>query len=111
MTPFSYSNQQHAENCDCSVCWSKAEMAKPDPCPSTPCDQCRPASARPVRTLKMGFVAGAWIPLLSQWEITPAFTCEKHTPSDRPPKYWSVVANIGKPVPFVLLHEPFQLVG
>ena len=111
MTPFSYSNQQHAENCDCSVCWSKTEMAKPDPCPSTPCDQCRPASARPVRTLKMRLVAGAWTPLLSQWEITPAFICAKHTPSDRPPKYWSVVENIGKPVPFVPLHEPFELTG
>ncbi|MFG0720853.1 DUF5447 family protein, partial [Pseudomonas sp. GLN_6] len=64
MTPFSYSNQQHAENCDCSVCWSKAEMAKPDPYPSTPCDQCRHASARAVRTLKMRLVAGAWTPLL-----------------------------------------------
>lgn len=51
--PNSYQPAQHAENCDCSVCWSKAEMAKPVPCPSTPCDQCRPASARPVRTLKM----------------------------------------------------------
>jgi hypothetical protein len=111
MTPFSYSNQQHAENCDCSVCWSKAEMAKPDPCPSTPCDQCRPAFAQPVRTLKMRLVAGAWMPLLSQWQITPAFTCAKHMPSDQPPKYWSVVENIGKPVPYVPLHEPFQLVG
>ncbi|MDX1296935.1 MAG: DUF5447 family protein, partial [Pseudomonas sp.] len=55
-------------------------MAKPAPCPSTPCDQCRRASARPVRTLKMGLVAGVWTPLLSQWQITPAFTCAKHMP-------------------------------
>lgn len=111
MTLFSYSNQPHAENCACSVCWSQAEMAKPAPCLSTPCDQCRPASARPVRILKVGLVAGVWTPLLSQWEITPAFICAKHTPSDRPPRYWSVVENIGKPVPFVPLHEPFELTG
>ena len=111
MTPSSYSNQPHALNCDCSVCWSKAEMAKPDPCPSTHCDQCHPASARPVRTLKMRLVAGVWMPL--KWEplITPALYCAKHKPSDRPPKYWSVVENIGKPVPFVPLHEPFELTG
>jgi len=111
MTPYSYSNQQHAENCDCSVCWSKAEMAKPDPCPSTPCDQCRRASAQRTRITAIRCIGGVWKVTQAEWQITPAFTCAKHTPSDRPPKYWSVVENIGKPVPFVPLHEPFELVG
>jgi len=59
----------------------------------------------------MALIDGIWTPLNFLWEITPASICAKHTPSDQPPKYWSVVANIGKPVPFVPLHEPFELVG
>ena len=111
MTLSSYSNQPHAENCACSVCWSKAEMAKPWPCPSTPCDQCRPASVVPTRILKMGLVAGVGKPLLSEWSITPAFTCAKHTPPDRPPKYWSVVQDSGKPAPYVPRWDLFELEG
>jgi len=111
MTPAKYTNQPHAPDCSCSVCWSKAEMAKPDPCPSTPCDQCRPASVQLGKIRTMALIDGIWTPLDFQWVITPAFICAKHTPSDRPAKYWSVVENTGKPVPFVPLHEPFQLVG
>ncbi len=106
-----YNRPKHAENCDCSVCWSKAEMAKPTTGQSKPCDQCRPASASQVRITQLRLIGGVWKVQQAEWQITPAFTCEKHTPSDRPPKYWSVVANIGKPVPFVPLHEPFQMVG
>ena len=101
----------HAQDCDCSVCWSRREMAKPGPSRSTPCDQCRPASARPIRTLQMGRVGGIWKPLASEWTVEPAFICEKHTPPDRPAKWWSVVLDTGRPTPFVPIHEPFELVG
>lgn len=106
-----YNRLPHPEHCACSVCWSRREMAKPDPSRSIPCALCRPASARPIRTLKMGCVGGTWKPLFSEWEMTPAFICEKHTPPSRPPKYWSVVLDTGKPTPFVPIHEPFELEG
>ena len=106
-----YSRLPHAADCACSVCWSLLQMAKPAPCPSTPCDQCRRASAVPIRILKMGLVAGVWKPLLSEWAITPAFTCAKHTPSDRPPKYWSVWQDSGKPTPFVPRWDLFEREG
>ncbi|MHA6494717.1 lysogeny maintenance protein PflM [Pseudomonas borbori] len=114
MTPFNYSKQPHPENCDCSVCWVKAELAKPSSPRSARCDQCRPASVQRGRILSMGLVNGVWTPL--KWEpvITPAYHCAKHTPSDRPPKpprYWVEVASIGKPVPYVPLREPFELTG
>ncbi|QLC73843.1 DUF5447 family protein [Pseudomonas sp. LPB0260] len=99
MNQSSYSHKPHAENCACSVCWSKAEMARSDPCPSTPCALCRRASALPIRVIKMGFVAGAWKVLLSDWAVTPAFICEKHTPPLQPPKYWRVVQDSGAPIP------------
>ncbi|MDL2176634.1 DUF5447 family protein [Stutzerimonas sp. FeSN7] len=106
-----YLRLPHAPNCDCSVCWSGREVAKPDPSRSTPCALCRPASARPIRTLQMGCVGGTWKPLLSDWTVEPAFICEKHTPPDRPAKWWSVIYDPGKPTPFVPIHEPFELVG
>ncbi len=88
--PTSYQRLPHAQDCDCSVCWSRREMAKPARSQSIPCAQCRPASARPIRTLQMGRVGGAWKPLVSEWTVEPAFICEKHTPPDRPAKWWSV---------------------
>ncbi|MDT3709022.1 MAG: DUF5447 family protein [Pseudomonadaceae bacterium] len=88
--PASYQRLPHARDCDCSVCWSRREMAKPAPSRSTPCAQCRPAYARPIRTLQMGCVGGTWKPLLSDWKVEPAFICEKHMPPDRPAKWWSV---------------------
>ena len=106
-----YNRPKHAENCDCSVCWSQLQMASLTVSQSAPCDQCRRASAQRTQITGMRFVAGVWKVTQAEWQITPAFTCAKHTPSDRPPKYWSVVENIGKPVPFVPLHEPFELVG
>ncbi len=88
--PASYQRLPHAQDCDCSVCWSRREMAKPAPSRSTPCALCRPAYARPIRTLQMGCVGGTWKPLLSEWTVEPAFICEKHTPPERPAKWWSV---------------------
>ena len=93
-----YNSPQHAENCDCSVCWCKAEMAKPAPCPSTPCDQCRPVS------VSRDALTGRWL-------LKPAFTCAKHTPADRPQKWWFVIHDSGKPTPFVPIFEPFELEG
>ncbi|WP_313486413.1 MULTISPECIES: lysogeny maintenance protein PflM [Stutzerimonas stutzeri subgroup] len=88
--PASYQRLPHAQDCDCSVCWSRRKMAKPDSSRSTQCAQCRPAYARPIRTLQMACVGGTWKPLLSEWKVEPAFICEKHTPPDRPAKWWSV---------------------
>jgi len=59
----------------------------------------------------MGRVGGIWKPLLSEWKVEPAFICEKHTRPDRPPKYWSVVLDTGRPTPYVPIHDPFELVG
>ncbi|HCG38760.1 MAG TPA: hypothetical protein DEW09_06710 [Pseudomonas sp.] len=109
--PTSYLRLPHAPDCDCSVCWSGREVANPAPSPFTRCAQCRPAYARPIRTLKMGCVGGTWKPLLSEWKVEPAFICEKHTPPDRPAKWWSVIYDSGKPTPYVPIHEPFELVG
>lgn len=106
-----YQRIPHAPDCDCSVCWSQREMAKPAPSRSTPCAQCRPASAVPIRTLQMARVGGIWKPLLSEWKVDPAFICEKHARPDRPPKYWSVVLDTGRPTHYVPIHEPFELVG
>ncbi|NHW02559.1 lysogeny maintenance protein PflM [Stutzerimonas degradans] len=109
--PASYQRLPHAQDCDCSVCWSRREMARPAPFQSTPCARCRPAYAQPIRTLQMGCIGGVWKPLRSEWTVEPAFICEKHTPPDRPAKWWSVVPDTGKPTPYVPIHEPFELVG
>ncbi|WAJ40054.1 DUF5447 family protein [Pseudomonas sp. GOM7] len=63
---------------------------------STPCTECRPAQ---------------WSQVNGRTHVTPAYTCAKHTPPSRPPKFWSVVSDTGKPTPFVPLREPFELVG
>src|SRR5690606_620903 len=94
--PTSYLRLPHASDCDCSVCWSKAAMAQPALSRSTPCDQCRPAS---------------YLLVDGRWQVTPRSNCAKHTPSARPPKYWSVVLDTGRPTPYVPIHEPFELVG
>tara|TARA_Y100000815_G_scaffold219353_1_gene205035 strand:+ start:382 stop:561 length:180 start_codon:yes stop_codon:yes gene_type:complete len=57
----------------------------------------------------MGKIAGVWTVLASEWAVIPASTCAKHTPPDRPPKYWSVVFDTGKPTPYVPIYEPFEL--
>ncbi|WP_313553911.1 DUF5447 family protein [Stutzerimonas nitrititolerans] len=89
-----YLRLPHAPNCDCSVCWSRIATAKPAPYPSTPCDQCRPASCELVD---------------GRWQVTPRFTCAKHEPNARPPKYWHVIHDSGKPTPYVPIREPFEL--
>ncbi len=94
--PASYQRLPHAQDCDCSVCWSGREMAKPARSRSTPCDQCRPASVQLVD---------------GRWQVTPRSFCAKHEPNARPPKYWSVVLDTGRPTPYVPIHEPFELVG
>ena len=88
-----YRRAPHAETCDCSVCWSRRAPA-PALSQSTPCDQCRPASVAKVDGI---------------WTAKPAFTCAKHTPPPRPPKYWHVIYDSGNPVPFVPIREPFEL--
>lgn len=89
-----YLRQPHAVNCDCSVCWSRRALTVSAPSRSAACTLCRPASASKV--------AGRWL-------VIPAFICEKHTPSSRPPRYWSECFNTGKPTPFVPIYEPFEL--
>nr|WP_308446202.1 DUF5447 family protein [Pseudomonas paralcaligenes] len=69
---------------------------EPASCQSTPCDQCRPASVFKVDGI---------------WRAKPAFTCAKHKPPRRPPKYWNVIHDSGKPTPFVPIREPFELEG
>jgi hypothetical protein len=104
-----YLHLPHSVDCGCSVCWSKVAMVSVVSSPSTRCELCRPASARPIRPLKMGRVGGVWKVLLSEWEVTPAFTCEKHSPPLRPPKYWHVVYDTGKPTPYVPRYDLFEL--
>ncbi|MDH1669510.1 lysogeny maintenance protein PflM [Stutzerimonas stutzeri] len=70
-----YLRLPHAPNCDCCVCWSRIAAATFAPFRCTPCGHCRPASVR--------LVDGRWL-------VTPRSFCAKHTPSDRPPKYWRV---------------------
>ena len=91
-----YLHRPHAETCDCSVCWSRRVPVDPAPCPSTPCDQCRPASVFKVDGI---------------WRAKPAFTCAKHKPPRRPPRYWNTIYDSGKPTPFVPIREPFELEG
>ncbi|MFI8608013.1 DUF5447 family protein [Pseudomonas sp. NPDC077649] len=94
-----YLHQPHPANCDCSVCWVSRNWVPPvgATSPSTPCAECRPAQWSLVNG-RMTF-------------LTPAYICSKHTPSSRPPKYWHVVSDTGKPTPFVPLRDPFELVG
>ncbi|WP_187672872.1 lysogeny maintenance protein PflM [Zestomonas carbonaria] len=88
-----YLRQPHAENCGCSVCWSRREVAKPAHSQSTPCTQCRPVSVSKVD---------------GRWKVIPASLCDRHQPADRPPKWWFVVYDSGKPTPFVPIREPFE---
>ncbi|MCY1283948.1 hypothetical protein D9M70_328390 [compost metagenome] len=88
-----YRRLAHADNCDCSVCWSGRELANSEPSRSTSCEHCRPA--------QISKVAGRWV-------CQPASPCAKHTPARRAPKYWHVVYDSGKPTPFVPIYEPFD---
>ncbi len=90
-----YLRQTRAPDCACSVCWS-ARQAIPLHSPS-PCPDCRPPG----------------LPYLEdgRWLCRPRSFCAKHDPSRRPPKYWHVVYDSGKPTPFVPVREAFQLEG
>lgn len=89
-----YLRQPHPVNCDCSVCWISSQLsAAPVISQQEHCTDCRP-----VRVAKVD----------GRWKVTPSIKCAKHTPSDRPPKYWHVVYDSGKPAPFVPLREPFE---
>ena len=93
-----FARHTHEANCGCSVCWSKKQMALLVIYQSTQCEHCRPVSV--IKEIGTG-----------RQLITPASYCSRHTPTHRPPKYWSVVHDTGKPTPFVPLREPFELVG
>ena len=108
MIPSKRPHQPHAPDCDCSVCWSRRELAKPDPCQSKPCTECRPTRVFTVVTT-MALVAGVWRSIHSTYRVEPGFTCAKHMPALRPPKYWHVVYDSGEPTPFVPIREPFEL--
>ena len=103
-----YVRQPHAPDCDCSVCWSRRELAKADPYQSTPCTECRPTRVFTVVTT-MAKVGGVWRSIHSTYRVERGFTCDKHMPARRPPKYWHVVYDSGRPTPFVPVHEPFEL--
>jgi len=110
MLPSKYLHQPHPEACNCSVCWSRRELAKPALSQSTPCTECRPTRVFTVVTT-MALVRGVWRSIHSTYRVEPGFTCAKHMPARRPPQYWYECANIGKPVPFVPIREPFELEG
>lgn len=105
-----YLRQPHAPDCDCSVCWSRRELAKPAASQFTPCTECRPTRVFTVVTT-MAKVAGVWRSIHSTYRVVPGFTCAKHMPALRPPKYWHVIYDSGKPTPFVPVREPFELEG
>lgn len=105
-----YVRQPHAPDCDCSVCWSRRELAKPAPFLSIPCTECRPTRVFTVVTM-MAKVAGVWRSIHSTYRVEPGFTCAKHMPARHPPKYWHVIYDSGKPTPFVPVREPFELEG
>ncbi len=88
-----YLRQTHAPDCACSVCWS-ARQAIPLHSPSL-CPDCRPPG--------LPYLEGG------RWLCRPRSFCAKHDPSRRPPKYWHVVYDSGKPTPGVRLHKPFVL--
>ncbi|HHW2842264.1 TPA: lysogeny maintenance protein PflM [Pseudomonas aeruginosa] len=81
-----YLHQPHPANCDCSVCWSRRETARPAVCPSTPCTECRPVH------LSRDLLTGCW-------RVKPAFTCAKHKPPHRPLAFWSVAFQSSTSVP------------
>lgn len=105
-----YLGKPHFSGCDCSVCWSRRELAKPAPSQSTPCTECRPTRVFTVVTT-MAPVAGVWRSIHSTYRVERGFTCDKHMPARRPPKYWHVVYDSGRPTPFVPVREPFELEG
>ncbi|KSG36228.1 hypothetical protein IPC1472_29975 [Pseudomonas aeruginosa] len=91
-----YLRQTHTPDCACSVCWSARQVVAPL-CSQSPCTDCQPPG--------LPYLEGG------RWLCRPRFFCAKHDPSRRPPKYWHVVYDSGKPTPFVPVREAFQLEG
>ncbi|MFS2123362.1 lysogeny maintenance protein PflM [Pseudomonas sp. Pseusp97] len=87
-----YLFKPHLKDCTCVVCWVHRECAKPSPPPVQPCPDCRPAG-RPF------FRDGLWT-------VSPAHFCKRHGPSAKPPKYWHVIYDSGRPTPHVPIREP-----
>ncbi|RIA31302.1 hypothetical protein DFO61_2018 [Ectopseudomonas oleovorans] len=90
-----YQRQPHAANCDCSVCWTKRELPIVQNLWQL-CTKCHPGQVSTVN---------------GRLHVVLPSYCEIHKPGARPPKYWHVVSDTGKPTPFVPLREPFELVG
>ncbi|MBD9632882.1 lysogeny maintenance protein PflM [Pseudomonas sp. PDM19] len=105
-----YLGRPHASDCDCSVCWSSRELAKPAHSQSTLCTECRPTRVFTVVTT-MAQVGGVWRSIHSTYRVEPGSICAKHMPALRPPKYWHVIYDSGRPTPFVPVREPFELEG
>ncbi|PJI48725.1 MAG: hypothetical protein CTR55_13800 [Pseudomonas sp.] len=105
-----YLHQPHPSGCDCSVCASRLVAESPVSSRFTQCTVCRPTRVYPVVTT-MARVWGVWRSIHSTYRVERGSTCEKHMPARRPPKYWHVVYDSGKPTPFVPVHEPFELVS
>jgi hypothetical protein len=56
----------------------------------------------------MTLIGGEWRQTSTTFRAVTGFTCAKHQPLPRPPRYWYVYSDVGKPVPFVPLHDPFE---
>ncbi|MPT21163.1 MAG: hypothetical protein E2579_26070 [Pseudomonas sp.] len=87
-----YLRQPHVESCDCSVCWTKRQVPIVQSLWQL-CNHCHPGHVSTVN---------------GRLYVVPPSYCATHKPGARPPRYWYVVSNIGKPTPFVPLREPFE---
>ncbi|MBB4867121.1 hypothetical protein HNP46_006029 [Pseudomonas nitritireducens] len=109
-----YLGKPHSSGCDCSVCAANRILQTPSPLdhssPSTRCTQCRPTRVFTVVGI-MSRVSGAWRLVSSTYRVERGYTCDKHTPARRPPQYWHVVYDSGRPTPFVPIHQPFEWEG
>ncbi|MBD9633612.1 lysogeny maintenance protein PflM [Pseudomonas sp. PDM19] len=107
-----YLHQLHPESCTCSVCVAHALPVEPPVVSSryTHCTECRPTRVFTV-VGTMNLVSGAWRQVSSTYRVERGFTCEKHQPGRRPPQYWHVIYDSGRPTPFVPVREPFELEG
>ncbi|MBV7564165.1 DUF5447 family protein [Pseudomonas sp. sia0905] len=100
-----YLHQPHRPDCDCSVCYVK----RLGPISLSPrCAQCRPVRCFPV-VGQMRLVNGHWLHVSSTYRWVSGFICPQHSPTPRPPRYWYVVENIGKPTPYVPRWDLFEL--
>jgi hypothetical protein len=109
-----YLGKPHSPDCDCSVCAANRILQTPSPLDhssrSTRCTQCRPTRVFTV-VGTMNLVSGVWRQVSSTYRVERGFTCDKHMPALRPPKYWHVIYDSGRPTPFVPIHQPFEWEG